>query len=71
MKTMWKLALGVVSSAAILAAAVPRTGGADPAPALPPAPTITVSYQVPTDLPGSPSLPQAAAFAWQEFIALN
>ena len=71
MKTMWKLTLGVVSSAAILAAAVPRVGAADPAPALPPAPTITVSYQVPTDLPGSPSLSQAAAFAWQEFIALN
>jgi hypothetical protein len=32
---------------------------------------ITVSWQVPDTLPQNPSLADAAAFAWQEFIALN
>ncbi len=36
--------------------------------------SITVSPEVPADIPGGASqatLAQAAAFAWQEFIALN
>lgn len=72
MRTFWKLALGLCSAAAVAAAAFPRAGEGDAAaPTPPPAPAITISYRVPTDLPGSPTLSQAAAFAWQEFIALN
>jgi hypothetical protein len=32
---------------------------------------IAITAQVPGDLPAGDSLPQAAAFAWNEFIALN
>ncbi|HTE16919.1 MAG TPA: hypothetical protein VK689_00890, partial [Armatimonadota bacterium] len=49
--------------------------GAPPAAAqTPPAPVITVSHKLPTDIPGgapNATLQQAAVFAWQEFIALN
>lgn len=49
--------------------------GALPATAqTPPAPVITVSHVLPTDIPGgapNATLQQAAVFAWQEFIALN
>lgn len=73
MRTPWKLALGVLASAAVVAVASQRDGNAKPAPTPTPTPTptITISYRVPTDLPGTPNLSQAAAFAWQEFIALN
>ncbi|WP_309887433.1 hypothetical protein [Archangium sp.] len=40
----------------------------------PPAPVVTVSPVLPTDIPGgapNATLQQAAVFAWQEFIALN
>lgn len=36
-----------------------------------PPPPITVSWSVPQELAAGAGLPEAAAFAWQEFIALN
>jgi hypothetical protein len=73
MRTPWKPVLGIVMTATIGSMACQRADEVQPAAAVTPSPTptITISYQVPTDLPGTPNLEQAAAFAWQEFIALN
>ncbi len=63
-------------AAAIAIAALVANGGrpASTAGAAAPVPTITIAPVVPADLPTAApaaSLQQAAAFAWQEFIALN
>ncbi len=69
-KTLIPLTAAAFAIAVILAVAYSTTRSS----AQTPLPTITVGPAVPGDIPrGAPSaqLAQAAAFAWQEFIALN
>jgi hypothetical protein len=64
------LAAAVVAALAALMVATPATRSTAQAPV----PAITVGPVVPTDIPGgapNAKLTAAAAFAWQEFIALN
>jgi hypothetical protein len=63
-----------LGAGACLLAAVAAAGPAGPTTPSPAGPVITISPVVPADIPGGAakaSLTQAAAFAWQEFIALN
>ncbi len=67
--------VGAFTATAVVAALVASGGRpATTASAAATIPAITISTVVPTDLPTAApaaSLQQAAAFAWQEFIALN
>lgn len=59
----------IIVLALVLLAQVTSTSRTIEAQALPP--NITISPNVPTDIVGAVNLENAAAFAWQEFIALN